>query len=225
MLGTVVNTSTIIVGSVVGTLLGNGIEERYKERTIQAMGLVAMAIGISNINEGMGTIIKPVVFILSMAIGAVLGEWIDLDGKIENINKKYEGKQSPVQGIIIGVMLFCIGALSIIGPIESALKGDNTMLFANAMLDGVTSIILSINYGLSITWVALILFLWQGLIYFTAGQVEAFLSPEILNQLTLLGGILILATGINILGLGKIKTLNLLPALAVTLIIGALNLI
>ncbi len=218
MIGTIVNTSTILVGTLIGGLLNRGIEERYKERTMQGMGLVAMAIGISNISKGMSLIDNPVVFILSIAIGAVVGEWVNLERKIETFNKKFEGRKSPVQGIIIGVVLFCVGALSIVGPIESALRGDNTMLYANAVLDGITSVILSINYGIYIGVVALILFVWQGSIYFAASGLEKLLSVEVLNQLTLLGGIFILSTGINILKLGKIKTLNLLPALLIPLL-------
>ena len=89
MLGTIVNTATILVGTVVGILLDRGIEERYKERTMQGMGLVATAIGISNISKGMESITNPVVFILAIAIGAVAGEWIDLEGKIERFNLKF----------------------------------------------------------------------------------------------------------------------------------------
>jgi len=225
MLGTIVNTSTILVGSVLGTLLNRGIEERYKERTMQGMGLVALAIGISNISKGMNLIGNPIVFILAIAIGAVVGEWIDLEGRIEKFNKKFGEEKSPLQGIVIGVVLFCVGALSIVGPIESALRGDNSMLYANAVLDGITSVILSVNYGISIALVALVLFLWQGGIYLGAGAIQHTLTPEVLNQLTLLGGIFILATGINILGLGRVKTLNILPALLVPFLARSLNLI
>ena len=225
MLGTIVNTSTILVGTVVGTLLNKGIEERYKERTMQGMGLVAMAIGISNISKGMELITNPVVFILAIAIGAVVGEWIDLEGRIEKFNARFGDGKSPVQGVVIGIVLFCVGALSIVGPIESALRGDNSMLYANAVLDGITSVILSVNYGISIGIVALVLFLWQGSIYFGATAVEHALTPEVLNQLTLLGGIFVLATGINILGLGKIRILNILPALLIPFLMRVVGII
>ena len=225
MLGTIVNTSTILVGTVVGTLLNKGIEERYKERTMQGMGLVAMVIGISNISKGMELITNPVVFILAIAIGAVVGEWIDLEGRIEKFNARFGDGKSPVQGVVIGIVLFCVGALSIVGPIESALRGDNSMLYANAVLDGITSVILSVNYGISIGIVALVLFLWQGSIYFGATAVEHALTPEVLNQLTLLGGIFVLATGINILGLGKIRTLNILPALLIPFLMRVVGII
>lgn len=225
MLGTIVNTSTIVVGALVGSLLNKGIEERYKERTMQGMGLVALSIGISNIVEGMSRITNPLIFIISIAIGAILGEWVDLEKRVEDINNKYSGNKNPIQGIVIGVVLFCVGALSIVGPIESALKGNNTLLYTNAILDGITSVILSINYGMSIIVVAGILFLWQGSIYMGAGLIEHLLIGEVLNQLTLLGGIFILATGINILGLGKIKTLNLLPALIVPFVAKILGLL
>ena len=225
MLGTIVNTSTILVGTLIGSLFNRGIEERYKERTMQGMGLVALAIGISNISKGMSLISNPVVFILAIAIGAAAGEWIDLEGKIERFNERFGEGRNPLQGVVIGIVLFCVGALSIVGPIESALRGDNSMLYANAVLDGITSVILSVNYGISIALVALVLFLWQGGIYLGAGAIQHSLTPEVLNQLTLLGGMFILATGINILGLGRIKTLNILPALLVPFLARALNVI
>ena len=225
MLGTIVNTATIVAGATIGSFFNKGIEERYKERTIQGMGFVAMAIGISNISKGMTLIDNPLVFILSIGIGSILGEWINLDKKIDHISKKYEGTQNPVQGIVIGVVLFCVGALSIVGPIESAIKGDNTMLYANAVLDGITSVILSINYGISIALVAIILFLWQGSIYLGASAMQNIITPEVLNQLTILGGIFILATGINILGIAKIKILNFLPALLIPFIAKAFGII
>ena len=218
MLGTIVNTATIMAGAAIGSFLNKGIEERYKERTIQGMGFVAMAIGISNISKGMRLIDNPMVFILSIGIGSILGEWINLDKKIDLISKKYEGTKNPVQGIVIGVVLFCVGALSIVGPIESAIRGDNTMLYANAVLDGITSVILSINYGISIALVGVILFLWQGSIYLGASAMQNLVTPELLNQLTILGGLFILATGINILGMAKIKILNFLPALLIPFI-------
>ena len=218
MMGTIVNAAAILGGSVVGSIFNKGIQERYKERTIQGMGFVAMAIGISNISKGMNLIEKPLVFILSIAIGAIAGEWINLEKKVGLIGKKNAGATNPIEGIVIGVVLFCIGALSIIGPIESALRGDNTMLYANAVLDGITSIILSIKYGIYIALVGVILFFWQGSIYLSARAMQHLITPELLNQVGILGGIFILATGINILGIAKIKILNFLPALLVPFI-------
>jgi len=225
MLGTIVNASTILAGAVVGSFFNRGIEERYKERTMQGMGLVAIAIGVSNISKGMNLITNPVIFILSIAIGSILGEWADMERRVEKINKSFGEGKNPIQGIVIGIVLFCVGALSIVGPIESALRGDNSMLYANAVLDGITSVILSINYGGSIALVAVVLFFWQGGIYLGAGALEHTLTPELLNQLTLIGGIFVLATGINILGIGKIKTLNILPALLVPFLARILNFI
>ncbi len=218
MMGTIVNTAAILGGAVVGSIFNKGIKERYKERTIQGMGFVAMAIGISNISKGMDLIENPLVFILSIGIGAIVGEWINLEEKVGLISKKNIGAQNPIEGIVIGVVLFCIGALSIIGPIESALRGDNTMLYANAVLDGITSVILSIKYGISIALVGVILFFWQGSIYLSARAMQELITPELLNQLSILGGIFILATGINILGMAKIKILNFLPALVIPFI-------
>ena len=117
------------------------------------------------------------------------------------------------QGLTTAVLLFCIGTLSILGPIESALKGDNTLLFTNAMLDGVTSMVLASNFGIGIALSAGILFLWQGSIYLLAQYIGEFITQDLMTEISIIGGILIMSSALGILNLKNIKTLNLLPAL------------
>lgn len=118
------------------------------------------------------------------------------------------------QGLSTAILLYCAGTLSILGPIQSALQGDNTYLFTNAILDGITSIVLSSTFGIGIALAAIILFCWQGAIYLLAGLIAPFITDTLMTEISLVGGVLIFASGLGILGIKKIKTLNLLPALS-----------
>jgi hypothetical protein len=193
------------------------IEERYQERMLQGVGLVALSLGMTWIVKNLTTSSYPLLFVASMVIGAFIGEWLDFDQKVNKLGEKYRktGEKSLIEGLVTAVLLFCIGTLSILGPIESSLNNDNTLLFTNAILDGFTSMILASTFGIGIILSGAILFLWQGSIYLSAGLLGPYATPEIMGEISIIGGILILSTGMNILKITKIKTLNLLPALLI----------
>lgn len=214
MLGTFINCGTILAGSMAGAILKKGIREEYKNTMMQGLGLAAGALGISNFVRAMPQSSYPVLFICSLAFGGLLGEMIGLEKGFQWLaGKCSKGKLS--EGLSTAVLLFCAGTLSILGPIESALHGDNTLLVTNAVLDGVTAMVLASGFGLGIAWSALFLFFWQGSIYFSAHLISGFITPELLNELTIVGGVLILSSALNILEIKKIKTLNLLPAMMI----------
>ncbi len=217
-MGIIVNTLSIIVGTLIGVLFNKYISEKYRNIIMQLMGIVSIYMGISSIYgefESLESVKLIFIFIVS---GAIIGRIINLDGRVDKISERFGG-EGPLQGIILGFVLFCVGALSIVGPIKSSLQGDNSLLYLNSILSGVTSIILSINYGFFIVVVSIILFFWQGSIYIIAGALSSVMTPEVISQLSFIGGILILASGINILKLGRIKTLNLLPTLLFPILI------
>ncbi|MNW39919.1 putative membrane protein YdfK [compost metagenome] len=149
-----------------------------------------------------------------MAIGGLIGQKINLEMKFSHIVIRFS-KGNLSEGLSTAILLFCIGSLSILGPVEAALKGDLTYLFANGMLDGITSIVLASTFGLGIAFSALVLFCWQGSIYLIAKLIENSLNTDLMNEVTIIGGILILCSGLSILGIKKFKTLNLLPSLAI----------
>ncbi len=214
MLGTVINVATISIGSIIGSKVKKGISERYQNTIMQAVGLIASSLGITWI---VSNIIKskfPILFVVSMVIGAILGEFINLESKVEKLGKKFK-ENNLMEGLVTAILLFCIGTLSILGPLESALKGNNTLLFTNAILDGITSLVLASNFGIGIIISALVLFIWQGSIYMSASYIAPYVTPELLGEISIIGGILLLATGLNILKITKIKSLNLLPAFIV----------
>lgn len=215
MIGTIANAGTILIGSVIGSSLKKGIGERYKNVMMDSMGLAATALGVNSIVQAMPQSEYHVLFIVSLALGGVIGARLDLAAAFERAVGKLSGGSDLAQGLSTAILLFCAGTLSILGPMQSALQGDNTYLFTNAILDGITSIVLSSTFGSGIALAAVILFCWQGSIYLLAQFIEPFITDPLMTEISLIGGILILSSGLGILGIKKIKTLNLLPALLV----------
>lgn len=214
MIGTIVNVCTIITGSIIGSVVRKGIKEEYSGALFTSMGLAAVALGINSIVGNMPNSNYPVLFIISLAIGNLIGTVLNIDEKFQNITGKI-GSSQLSQGLSTAVLLFCIGTLSILGPIQSALYDDHTFLFTNATLDFVTSMVLASTYGIGIALSAIVLFLWQGSIYVCAGFLAPFLSTELMTEISIIGGILIASSGIGILGLKDCKTLNMLPSLLI----------
>ena len=214
MLGTLVNTATIVIGSTVGALARRGLGKRYQEILYAAMGLAAVGIGVNAIVTSMSQSIYPVLFIASLAIGGVLGTAIDIDGRFSRfVSKRSKDGEGLAQGLSTAIMIFCIGALSILGPINSALYGDETYLLTNATLDLGTSMVLASSFGFGIAFAAIVLFCWQGAIWLLAGFLAPFLDGGLMVEITLVGGFMILASGLGILKVKEIPVMNLLPAL------------
>ncbi|WP_144789795.1 DUF554 domain-containing protein [Lysinibacillus fusiformis] len=218
MLGTIFNTMMIIVGSIIGSIFKNGIKDEYHQILMQAMGLAAMGLGINALVQHLPSSKYPVLFIVSLAIGGLLGQKLNLESKFNALVNKYS-KGNLAEGLSTAILLFCIGSLSILGPIEAALKQDYTYLLTNGILDGITSIVLATTFGIGIAVSGIVLFLWQGSIYLIASLMENSINNDLLNELTIIGGILILASGLSILGIKKCNTLNLLPALIIPIIV------
>lgn len=214
MVGTLVNTATILCGSLIGGLLKKGIKDKYRDALYNAMGLAAIGIGVNSICSNMPESSYPVLFIVSLALGSLIGSIIDLDEKFNRLVGKFS-KSNLGQGLSTGILMFCIGTLSILGPINAALYGDNTYLFTNATLDFVTSMALASTYGFGMTLAAGVLFLWQGAIYLCAGWLAPVLNGGLMTEISLVGGFLIAASGISILGIKNMKTINMLPALLI----------
>lgn len=217
MIGTIVNTGTILAGSLIGSALRKGIKEEYQGAMYNAMGLAATVLGINSVVGNLPNSNYPVLFILSLALGGLLGTVLKLDTRFQNLVGKYS-KSNLGQGLSTGILLFCIGSLSILGPIQSALNGDNTYLFTNATLDFVTSMVLASTYGIGMALAAVVLFCWQGSIYLCAGALSGFISPELMCEITIVGGVLIFSSGLSILNIKDCKTLNMLPSLLIPIL-------
>lgn len=224
MIGTIVNAGCILVGSLVGGTLKKVMSDRLNEALYAAMGLAALVLGAQSAISNMPNSSYPVLFIFSLAAGGAVGTALKLNERVEKASSKDEdsvsreasgAKSRLAEGLVTGCLLFCIGALSILGPVQSALQGDNTYLFTNAMLDLVTSAVLASTYGVGMAFAAPVLFLWQGAIYCLTLLVGDFITTSMMTELSVAGGCLIMMSGFGILGLKDFKTLNFLPALLI----------
>lgn len=222
MLGTIVNTCTIIVGSIAGAVMNRGIKEKYKETLYTALGLACLGIGLNAVISNFGKSEYPVLFIVSIALGSVIGTALNLDGRFANlINKRSKSNnKNPnlADGLSTAILLYCIGPLAMLGPVISALKGDNTFLFTNATLDLVTSAVFASTYGIWVILAAPVLFCWQGMFYLVAKVSSTAISEALMAELLIVGGLMIVASGLSLLKLKDCKTLNMLPSLLIPVI-------
>lgn len=215
MIGTIVNTLALLVGTSLGCLLKKGLTKKYEDVLYLAMGLAALGIGWENITNNLPKSHYPVLFIVSLATGAVVGTYLDIDAHFNQLIAKL-GQSNVGKGLATEILLCCIGALSIVGPVMAAVKGDNTMLFTNAMLDFVTSMVFGASFGWGMILVAPVLFIWQGSIYLVAKFLSAsFFSSSLITEISIVGGFLIACTGLALLKIKDLKVMNFLPALLV----------
>lgn len=223
MYGTIFNASMIVVGSVIGNLFKSKLAFKFQTVLMEALGLAAVMIGIHTVIEPLDKSTLPVLFIISLAIGGILGTMWDLQGHFDRIVQHFTNSELSA-GLATAVLLFCFGSLSILGPINAALDHDYSFLLTNGVLDLITSIVLGAAYGLGIAWGAVVVLGWQGSLYVMALVFKAALSPVLLNELMIVGGVLIFASGLSVLEIKKINTLNFLPALLVPpLVLGVLH--
>ena len=221
MLGTIVNTATIIVGSILGSVLHRGLKEKYKEVLYTGLGLASLAIGLNATISNLPKSQYPVLFIVAIAIGGVVGTALDIDGHFKHLvdkKSKAEGTVRLSDGLSTAILLYCIGPLSMLGPVISALKGEHTFLFTNATLDFVSSMVFASTYGIGMVLAAPVLFCWQGMFWLVAKISSEAVSDALMAELLIVGGLLITGSGLSLLRLKDCKTLNLLPALLIPVV-------
>lgn len=226
MLGTIVNCIAIIIGCLLGLVLKGRLSERISNTIMAGLGLCILYIGISGSLKGQDTLL----IIISIAVGALIGEIIDIDKWLNELGQFLEGKIkkkdgqriSVAEGFVTASLLFCVGAMAIVGSLESGLKGSYDTLFAKSLLDGITSIIFASSLGIGVVFSAVSVFLYQGAITLGAGFLAGLLSSEVISNISAVGSILIIGLGLNMLGVTKIKIANLLPAVLLPIFLGAM---
>ena len=228
MLGTIINTCTILVGATFGAIFREGIGEQYKTTLFNALGLACIVLGMNAALPNLAESEFPVLFILSLSIGGIIGTRLDLAGRIDRLNARLNAKSgkenNALNGLVTGILLYCIGTFSIVGPVLSCLspshgwsfsESANTFLYTNATLDLVTSCVLAASYGWIMLLAAPVLFCWQGMFYLIAYLCGDGMPEPMRTELSIVGGVLIISSGISILGIKDCKTVNLLPSLLV----------
>ena len=222
MIGTIVNTCTIVAGTLIGVVLHKGIKEKYKNVLYDALGLACFAIGLNAVVTNLPKSQYPVLFIAAMAIGSIVGVALDIDGRFHRLVDRKSSKDGQrasgtrlADGLATATLVYCIGPLSMLGPVISALEGDHTFLFTNATLDLVTATIFGSTYGLGMLLAAPVLFLWQGMFYGVALLSSTAVSDALVAERLIVGGLLITGSGLSLLRIKDCHVLNMLPALLV----------
>lgn len=222
MLGTIVNTIAILAGSLVGLFLKGGIPKRLDEAIMKALGLSVLFIGISGSLKCTETLL----LIISLVLGVMIGELLDLDGVlnrigqfIENQFKKYSKHENGVaEGFVAASLLFCVGSMAIVGSIQSGLAANHEILFVKSMLDGITSIIYASTMGIGVAFSAVAVFLYQGVITLASGFLGSSLVESQITNIGAIGSVLIMALGLNMLEITHIKVANFLPAVFIPMV-------
>lgn len=216
MIGTLVNTAAVIGGGVIGLLLKKRMPERITTIYFQAIGLFTLAIGASMAVEMQHILIV----VSSLAIGSLLGEWIDIEQGAERLSSRIKhrfriGSEKFSEGLVTAFLLFCVGSLTILGTIQEGTGGSPDLLYTKSLMDFFSAILLASAFGVGVALSAVPLFLFQASLTLLAGYAGSFFTEDIILGLTSVGGILLIGLGINILGIQKIRVMNMLPSLVV----------
>lgn len=224
-LGTVVNVAAIAAGALVGLLVKRGLPEKWQQTMMSGIALCIFVIGLQ---MALGTA-NIIITIVSLASGAIIGEAIGIEDRLNELGKwvggKVAGKEEGAakriaEGFVSATLLFCIGAMAVVGSIQDGLAGDHTTLFAKATLDGIISVVLSANLGIGVMFSAVSVGIYQGAITALAGFLEPFIAGGVLTEITAAGGVMIMAIGTNMLNVTKVRISNMLPGIVTSAIIG-----
>ncbi len=227
MLGTIVNSVAIIVGGGIGVLLKKGLPKKMADTLMIGLGLCTLYIGISGCLAGENTL----VLIVSMVVGTIIGEAIDLDDKINKLGnfleRKFAGKKndasvqkvSLAEGFVTSSLLFCVGAMAIVGSLQSGLTGNHETLYAKSVLDFVAAIIFASTLGAGVMLSASLLFVYQGSITLLAQFIEPYLTDPVIAEMNCVGNVIIIGLAMNMLGISKFKVMNFVPAIFLPIVL------
>ncbi len=226
MLGTLVNTLAIVLGTVVGLLLRKKLSSKVQQTVMTGLGMCVVVMGIA---DGIQTQ-QMILVLTAVVLGGIVGALLNIENTLENVGnkiekallKKKDGKEENLiaKGFITATLVYCVGAMGILGAIESGTQGNHNTLFAKAMLDGTSAVFFASALGPGTGLAAIVVFFYQGGITLLAKWIAPFMSEGIIRELSAVGGILILGIGINLLEIKKVSVANLLPALLIPIAYG-----
>ncbi len=228
MFGVFVNTAAVVIGSLIGLLFRRGIPEKLAKAAMTGNGLCTLYIGISGSLKGHSAITA----ILSVVSGAVLGTALGIDHGIERLGQRVQQRFSsrsgtksiaPAEGFVTASLLFCVGSMTIVGSLNAGLSGDYEMLYTKSVLDFLSSIMLSVSLGAGVLFSSVFVFVFQGAIVLSAQLLKPLLTTVAIAEMSCAGSILIIALGLNLLGITKIKVADCLPAIALAPLFSSLT--
>lgn len=225
-IGTLVNAGAIILGSILGMLLKGGIPERIQNIIYTAVGVAVMFIGITGVINNQG---DSMLLVLSLVIGGVIGELCKLDEHMESLGEKIKkrfikegsaGSATFVEAFVSSTILFCVGAMAIVGSLNDGMLHDPSMLFTKAILDGITSIVLAASLGVGVAFSAIPILIYQGILTVLSSILSGFFTETLIRNMSFVGNVIIFCIGLNFLFPKKVKTINFAPALFMPIILG-----
>lgn len=226
--GVLFNTLTVIIGSLIGLAFKKGVPKKLTDALMCGIGLCTVYIGISGaIVAGSDADANPVMPILSIALGVLLGTLIDIDRRLASLGDAVERRFSKngavkgkmAEGFVSACLLFCVGSMTIVGAINAGVSGDNTLYFTKGVLDFVSSMALSVSFGAGVLLSSLFVLVFQGGLVLTAGLIEPLLTSHMIAEMNCTGSLLIVVIGLNLMGITKIKVANYLPAIAAAMLL------
>lgn len=224
MLGTIVNSAAIIVCGLLGTLIGNRLTEKYKVIIMQGLGVSVLFVGLSTaIPKMVLPDSNPILFIISLVIGGIVGEMIGIDNFLTKVGnllqaKFSKGDDSFSKGFIDTTIIFCVGTMAILGAIQSGVAGDHQILYVKSVLDGTVSLIVASTAGIGVIFSAVCVFIYQGLLTLLSGFFAPYLTEDMLREMSVIGGILVTCIGLDLLEIKKMKIANFLPAIIIPVV-------
>ena len=224
MIGTIVNCLAIVFGSFIGLFIRGGMKPRYRDILMSVLGLSVVFIGISTALGGMlKDEAKPVLYIVSLVICSLIGETLKIEERLEDFGSLIESATKSKggdisQGFVTASLTFCVGTMAVIGSIESGVLGVHTTLFTKAVIDGVMALVFASSLGIGVMLSAAAVLVYQGTLTVFASMIQPYLTNEMLIEISIVGGIMITAIGVNTLDIKKFKVGNMLPAIAVPVI-------
>lgn len=225
--GVLFNTLTVIIGSLIGLAAKKGIPKKLTDALMCGIGLCTVYIGISGaVSAGSDKDANPVMPILAIAIGVLIGTLIDIDRHLtrlgDAVERKFtkgEGHGRIAEGFVSACLLFCVGSMTIVGAINAGVSGDNTLYITKGVLDFVSGMALSVSFGVGVLLSSLFVFVFQGGLVLAAGLIEPLLTTHMIAEMNCTGSLLILLIGLNLMGITKIKVANYLPAIVVAMLL------
>ena len=216
MKGTLVNAAAVLVGSGAGCLLRQGLPQRWRDTVMAGLGLAVGVIGLQMALKGA----DPLLVIISLVLGAISGEALDLDGRLKRAGDRLTARVGEQfgdvgKGFVTASLVYCVGAMAVVGAIQEGLSGDAGTLYAKAMLDGVSAVVFAAGMGIGVAFSAVSLLLYQGSITLLAGAASSVINEAMLTAVTATGGVLIIGISLLVLEVKTIRVANLLPAIVI----------
>lgn len=218
VLGSLVNAGAILVGGLVGMFAGKLLPERLRTSVMAALSLMTIGIAVPGLLKSSNALIP----IISMVIGTIIGELLNIDAAVNKLGENLQKRFSPsrvTEGFVTGSLVFAIGALAVMGPLQSGLQHQHDLLFSKSVIDGVASIVFASTLGLGVALSGLMVFAVEGSIALLASVVAPYLGEAVVNEITFVGSLLIVGISLNLLGITKLRILNMVPAILLPILL------